>query len=178
MLDLDSNLNFAATLLTQYSFDLGNRTASELVATWREKYPAIWVCQAVIEALYQGRYKAVSVEQILSFWQRRGHVLHRYNYEFERLICHDDRILNGQQVAGDEDIISTNEPSPVPLPETVAERSEESVAKKSDRLVQQKSDPRRQIKQFTPAVNASEFYTKLKAISQYERHEFEQNTRQ
>ena len=41
---------------------------------------------AVIESLYRGRYKAISVEQILTIWLRRGQPFHRFNGEFERLI--------------------------------------------------------------------------------------------
>ncbi|MEN9230934.1 MAG: MogA/MoaB family molybdenum cofactor biosynthesis protein [Thermostichus sp. DG02_5_bins_236] len=35
-------------------------------------FPRDWIPAALLEALYQGRYKATSVEQILRFWQRRG----------------------------------------------------------------------------------------------------------
>lgn len=74
-------------LLTQYIFDLNGYTARELAEYWRSSYPDNWVHLAVIEALYQGRYKAVSVAQILAFWQRRGQALPHFNYEFERLVC-------------------------------------------------------------------------------------------
>ena len=77
---------YAANLLRFYSFDLGERTIADLLAQWQD-YPENWVRLALIEALYQGRYKAVSVEQILAFWQRRGQPLHRFNHDFERLIC-------------------------------------------------------------------------------------------
>jgi len=86
-LDLDLVTDFAVALLIQYSFELRGQTARELVNHWIKDYPASWVYQSVIEALYQGRYKVVSVEQILAFWQRRGQAMHHYNYEFERLVC-------------------------------------------------------------------------------------------
>jgi hypothetical protein len=57
----------AVALLIHYCFDLGSYTVSELIDHWLQDYPASWVCQSVIEALYQGRYKAISVEQILAF---------------------------------------------------------------------------------------------------------------
>ena len=78
---------YAANLLRFYSFDLGERTIVDLLTQWQEIYPESWVRLALIEALYQGRYKAVSVEQILAFWQRRGQPLHRFNHDFERLVC-------------------------------------------------------------------------------------------
>ena len=80
-------LNLAAALLIHYSFDLSGYSASELVNRWQTQYPLNWLHLAVIEALYQGRYKAFSVQQILTFWQRRGQAIFHFNMEFERLIC-------------------------------------------------------------------------------------------
>lgn len=88
MIDATKNPNIdAVTLLIHYSFDLGSYSASELIDHWTHDYSANWVRFAVIEALYQGRYKAISVEQILAFWQRRGVALYHFNHEFERLVC-------------------------------------------------------------------------------------------
>ncbi|MBW4538774.1 MAG: hypothetical protein KME43_06445 [Myxacorys chilensis ATA2-1-KO14] len=78
----------AIDLLTYYSFDLGSRTAPQLLDQWLKDYSAGWIRWAVIEALYQGRYKAVSVEQILKLWQRRKQPCYHFSYEFERLVCH------------------------------------------------------------------------------------------
>ncbi len=75
------------TLLTHYSFDLDGYTSPQLVTHWLRNYPANWLRAAVIEALYQGRYKAVSVDQILSMWQRRGQPRQHFNLEFERIVC-------------------------------------------------------------------------------------------
>ncbi|HEY9647678.1 MAG TPA: hypothetical protein V6C88_14985 [Chroococcidiopsis sp.] len=75
------------TLLTHYSFDLDGYTSAQLVIHWLRHYPANWLRAAVIEALYQGRYKAVSVDQILSMWQRRGQPRQHFNLEFERIVC-------------------------------------------------------------------------------------------
>lgn len=81
--------NLAVSLLTHYSFDLGGYGASELVKRWEKQYPSNWVHLAAIEALYQGRYKAVSVQQILTLWLRRNHPSYHFNFEFERLICNN-----------------------------------------------------------------------------------------
>ncbi len=78
----------AADLLVHYSFELGEIGLAQLLAQWVQQYQARWVRLAVIEALYQGRYKAVSVEQILALWQRRQHPVYHFNHEFERLVCH------------------------------------------------------------------------------------------
>ncbi len=77
----------AIALLSNYSFDLGRYTPEQLVESWASTYPLNWVRLAVIESLYQGRYKAVSVEQILAFWQRRGRPLYHFGNDFERIIC-------------------------------------------------------------------------------------------
>ncbi len=84
---MDTTADFAVALLTQYSFDLGGYTARQLVDGWLKDYPANWIHQGVIEALYQGRYKAISVTQLLAAWNRRGQALYHFNHEFERLIC-------------------------------------------------------------------------------------------
>lgn len=83
----DSALACAEALLLHYGFEMGGYKAEELVAKWHNDYQANWVRLGVIEALYQGRYKSISVEQILASWNRRGQVMHHFNHEFERLIC-------------------------------------------------------------------------------------------
>src|SRR4028119_2246438 len=82
----DSAVAYAVALLSHYGFELRGYTAKELVNLWLRNYSAHWVRLGVIEALYQGRYKAVSVEQILAVWARRGQPIYRFNHEFERLI--------------------------------------------------------------------------------------------
>ena len=82
----DSAISYAIALLSHYGFELRGYTAQELVNLWLEQYQANWVRMGVIEALYQGRYKAVSVEQILAVWARRGKPMYRFTHEFERLI--------------------------------------------------------------------------------------------
>lgn len=74
-------------LLTHYSFDLGTETAHQHLDRWLKQYQSGWIRWAVIEALYQGRYKAISVEQILQLWQRRQQPCYHFSYEFERLVC-------------------------------------------------------------------------------------------
>lgn len=84
---LDTSADLAITLLIHYTFDLSGYSANELVDLWQKQYPGNWLHLAVIEALYQGRYKAISVQQILICWQRRGQAIFHFNMEFERLIC-------------------------------------------------------------------------------------------
>lgn len=83
----ESTAASAVELMTHYSFDHGEAPIQQLVDQWLKVYPVQWVRLALIEALYQGRYKAISVEQILALWQRRGQPIYRFNHEFERLVC-------------------------------------------------------------------------------------------
>lgn len=83
----NTSADLARALLIHYSFDLSGYSPSELVDIWQKQYSVGWLHLAVIEALYQGRYKAISVQQILAFWRRRGQAIFHFNMEFERLIC-------------------------------------------------------------------------------------------
>jgi len=83
----DPVARIAADLLSRYGFDLGAFSADQLVGYWLRSYPAQWVRSAVVEALYQGRYKSVSVGQILAIWKRRGQPIYHYGFEFERMVC-------------------------------------------------------------------------------------------
>jgi hypothetical protein len=75
-------------MLHHYSFDLGGYTTDDLARIW-QKFEPSWVRLAIVESLFQGRYKAVSVNQILTFWERKGEPHCRFNREFERLVCGD-----------------------------------------------------------------------------------------
>ncbi len=83
---LEAIATTVAELMTRYSFDLGFSALTDWIDQWLVQYPPLWLRSAVIEALYQGRYKAVSVWQILDLWQRRGQPLPHFNREFERMV--------------------------------------------------------------------------------------------
>lgn len=72
-------------LLSDYSFDV-DTSAEAMVTGWLQRFEPAWVSQAITEALYQGRYKMVSVDHILQLWQRRGQPLRHFNREFESII--------------------------------------------------------------------------------------------
>lgn len=180
MIDAAKNTtaDFAASLLIHYSFDLGGYPARELIAVWLNNYSASWVRCAVIEALYQGRYKAVSVEQILAFWQRRGLVLYHFNHEFERLVCANLPSKAGElptNTAQDQEFpntnadveateITTNIPPAVNGAKITQRRY--SVSANKQQLPPSTNQP--QIEHFTPeADDIGDFYSKLKAIAQH-----------
>ncbi len=83
----DSKLTQAEALLSHYGFDMKGYPAQDLVKQWQQKYQASWIRLAIIESLYQGRYKAISVQQILQLWQRKDQANYHFNHEFEALIC-------------------------------------------------------------------------------------------
>jgi hypothetical protein len=82
-----NQLLHAEDLLNYYSFSLEGRSAPTVLREWATVYPVEWIRLAIIEALYQGRYKVVSVEQLLQQWQRRQEPQPRFDGEFEKLIC-------------------------------------------------------------------------------------------
>lgn len=73
-------------LLTSYSFDAEDYSTKAVIAGWLEEFGPVWVSHAITEALYQGRYKVVSIDQILKLWQRRGQPIRHFNREFESII--------------------------------------------------------------------------------------------
>lgn len=76
-----------AALLTHYSFDLQGQGIEPVVHKWLAAYPNRWVMAAVVEALYQGRYKVDSVNRILSAWQARGQPLPHFDHDFADIVC-------------------------------------------------------------------------------------------
>ena len=76
-----------ASLLTCYGFELKGYSASILIHQWLKRFSSLWIRLAVIEALHQGRYKAISVEHILDRWTRLGQPNPRFPHEFDRFIC-------------------------------------------------------------------------------------------
>jgi hypothetical protein len=79
----------AAVLLEGYRFELGDHDARQWVSLWLEYYRPSWIRDAVVEALYQGRYKSVSVRQILELWQRRGQPIRHVTHDFEAAVCRE-----------------------------------------------------------------------------------------
>lgn len=76
-----------AILLTHYGFELHGSSLSAVINQWLEAYPNKWVLAAVVEALYQGRYKASSVDRILDSWYSRGKPFPNFDYDFADFFC-------------------------------------------------------------------------------------------
>lgn len=112
MTELTKDLAVAQTiaLITSYSFDLQGYAIAELLSLWLDNYHASWIRLATIEALYLGRYKVVSIEQILHVWSRLGSPNTHFTHEFERLICRKlPRHLVNQSESSGENLPQANE---------------------------------------------------------------------
>jgi hypothetical protein len=72
-------------ILQLYKFDLGDRSLTSISIRWRN-YDPYWLRSAITESLYRGRYKVISVEQILESWQRKQEVYSQFDDEFESLV--------------------------------------------------------------------------------------------
>lgn len=75
------------TLLSNYSFELTEVNVDELIFLWLSLYPSKWVVAAIVEAIYQGRYKVESVSRILNAWSVRGYPMHHFDYDFADVVC-------------------------------------------------------------------------------------------
>jgi hypothetical protein len=78
--------NEVVALIVRYGFDLGGQSAAVVVRSWSCKYDPSFLALAVIESLHLGRYKIVSVEQILNGWQRRGQAMPHFGEEFAKMV--------------------------------------------------------------------------------------------
>jgi hypothetical protein len=147
-------------LMRYYGFDTEGYTAVERVVQWLQLHPAIWIRLATIEALYQGRYKTISIEQILTFWARRGRPTYHFNHEFESLICRklplnlSDRRERDQLTLLLDALAPSPKPAPLP-PKPIATPEPETAI---PQLVH------RPIHKFTPPQDDSGFYDKLKQV--------------
>ena len=155
----------AQALLVQYDFDLGNETAEEIVSRWVRNYEIDWLPLAAIEALYQGRYKAISVQQILTLWKRREKPIYHFNSEFEMLVRRHlpeelrlryETDINPPQRENPPPLEKEKSESPqlLPTPETPRE---ETGMEETPLLPLQESPP--------GSVRHPDFYRKLKSVA-------------
>ena len=214
MIDTISSSATAQTvaLLTCYSFEI-QTTAQETVARWLSLYSITWIRLAVVEALYLGRYKAISVEQILSSWSRKENPTVHFSHDFERLICRNlprhlatplkpsanknertssHKPTSQSKLAPKPQALppqittpisfklqpkspkSKPAPKPQALPPQITTPISHQLQPKSPAAQASVNTPKkppsgaseRSINQFTPSLETSEFYVKLKAVAQ------------
>jgi hypothetical protein len=188
----------AKLLMAEYCFDLAGFAVEELVAIWHERLEAepSWIRAAVLEALYLGRYKAFSVEQILQGWKRRGHPVRHFNSEFERIVLGPVDPMASKYAA-----LTSLSPSELLLPQSESvtraadtsnnadpetETAETAAAADSAAVVDLATDdttesrspgpnPEQQelfsqpapIQKFQPESESSEFYQRLQAVAHH-----------
>lgn len=133
-------------LLADYSFETGSDDLNLLIAEWLQQADLTLIHQAIIEALYQGRYKVVSVGQILNFWRRRGAPLRHYNREFESIIMGPNNLPDFSESAEESSPQSSDPPQPA------SDRSEAPNSGDS-------------IRPFVPKSQESDQYHRLQAVA-------------
>lgn len=185
----DLAISKVLSLMNSYIFDTNQRKAEELVQEWLNIYHVNWIYLATIEALYLGRYKAVSIEQIMYGWLRRGQPTTHFGGDFERVICRKlPRHLstvnslevdseNGQPTSDREENNHNNNvtDSSESLIDTQVTPFPSSKKESSSNLVKNNTQG---IKIFQPLPDASGFFQKLKAFADNQPKKKEQKTNQ
>jgi hypothetical protein len=105
---------FVTTAIEHYGLELERDRVDTVVLTWFETYDPAWVVKALVEALYRGRYKVKSVDNILRDWQRRGSPFYKFTPDYEREILYSLRIRTDNTV--------TLLPSAIPTPVEILAR--------------------------------------------------------
>jgi len=153
-------------LIENYGFELDGETSQTLAARWLEEYDASWIRLAIIEALYLGRYKTISVEHILNLWEHRGQPKFHFTHEFEQLICHRlPKALREVSIAVEN---RGRNSSPISQFEPEPEIEEELEAETVIEDEEEASEPSLSIDRFTPLLDRSQVYSKLKAVANSE----------
>jgi hypothetical protein len=133
-------------LLEAYSFGFEGRNINLLITRWLQQFDPLWIHHAIVEALYQGRYKTVSVDHILTMWQRRGSPLRHYTREFESIILGPNSLP--EPAASPP---ARKAPEDEPIESTTEDPSESGSGEK--------------IKPFVPQQSESELYHRLQAVA-------------
>jgi hypothetical protein len=113
------------TLLDTYGFDLESAQVETVAVTWLELYEVDDIVRAIVEAIYQHRYKARSVTNLLAMWKRNGRSSPLFTPEYERQILQKLPTVNSTNNlnlnAGLESLPPTTTRKPLPKPRTPAE---------------------------------------------------------
>jgi len=72
-----------------YGFEGIDDRTGYLLEQWEVQFPEGWIAMAVVEAVYQGRYKVISVQQILLAWQRRGEPRTNFDWALQQQVLRD-----------------------------------------------------------------------------------------
>jgi hypothetical protein len=109
--------NFITIVIDLYGLELDGDRVDTLVASWLQKYDNSWIIKAIVESLYRGRYKIVSVDNILRDWQRLGRPRYNFTPEYEREILQNLPAVVELPAASDAPAqVSIEEPAKIDLP--------------------------------------------------------------
>jgi hypothetical protein len=103
---------FVTTAIEHYGLELGEERVDTVVLTWFQTYDPAWVVKALVEALYRGRYKIKSVDNILHDWQRRGSPFYKFTPDYEREILHSLRLKSESKMR----VLPSAIPTPIDIP--------------------------------------------------------------
>ncbi|MEM1242282.1 MAG: hypothetical protein AAGI45_20830 [Cyanobacteria bacterium P01_H01_bin.26] len=144
--DIAREAQQAITLIKSFSLELNQYSPESQVLYWLNTYRAVWIRDAIIEAVYQGRYKIVSVQQILSIWLRRGQPVRHFTPGFEQVIAAQ---LGGplHLATAPRHIEKANTPHP-PAPQFTPEKSAAANFSSAPSVVSVGSHPGMSIKTF------------------------------
>ncbi len=80
----------APAVLRAYGFEMDESRLAKTLADWEAHYSREWLMLALVEALHQGRYKLMSIGQILVCWARRGEPRISFDRDFQRMVLAED----------------------------------------------------------------------------------------
>jgi hypothetical protein len=81
-----SQTNLIAIVIKTYGLALDEQQVEAILVAWFQTYDPAWIVKAIVESLYRGRYKLISVDNILKDWQRIGKPRYNFTPEYEREI--------------------------------------------------------------------------------------------
>jgi hypothetical protein len=90
--------NYIKLIIQIYGLELDCDRVDTFLVTWFEQYDSAWIFKAIVESVYRGRYKIVSVDNILKDWQRIGQPRYNFTPEYEREIVHKIPQLTPQPI--------------------------------------------------------------------------------
>lgn len=151
-----NDLRQTIVLIKYYNFDLQGYKMRELIVKWTKIYPHNWLPLGVTEAIYQGRLKAISVEQILNVWLKKREVNQSFNYEFASLI--KPNIIFSEEEDQELKYIFTNINNPDNLPFFRDNNISENVSIDTDNIVDSG------VNNFEPINDYSQCFQKLKGF--------------
>lgn len=103
-LETNKDISEIESLLKYYGFETREYSYQMLISEWLEQYSASWIRLAIIEALYLGRYKTISVKSILTKWSKIGNFKLSFTHDYECFMCQN---LSSQIIAENEETTET-----------------------------------------------------------------------